>query len=300
MAASLRIDVLSKQRKFLMFLLCAAVFLLVSACVFPTRLADDDPYSEKVIGFVEPGDTLRADIESVLGTPHRTYSAGRWWLYSANRQMTEWLVFIATPGGASGATLGGDVRLYSLIIEFGEQDVVKNHTIVTDKSTCTSDQSLCYEGGALTAIQGGAAMAEVFHDESTNALVSDEEILARLTGIETWRFSATSDSGSQLMLTERSGLVFEIDETVPFTGHIVVYDTQGAKRLERTYDRGKLNGVDMMWYENGQIAYRMHYRDNLLHGPVSVWEPDGSEATFLQGCYENGEPVYSNKDKCQP
>jgi len=67
--------------------------------------------------------------------------------------MTEWLWFIATAGGGEGGTFGGNVLIYSLVIEFGDDDVVSNLTVVTDQHPCTDDETVCYDDGELEGVE---------------------------------------------------------------------------------------------------------------------------------------------------
>lgn len=131
---------------FLLFLLA----LVVGACVFPTRLADDKPFGEPFIGFIEPGKTSKTQIEIQLGAPNRESSDGRWWAYHADHRTTEWGWFICVPTGCGADEFGGELRHYNLVIEFSKEDVAKRSAVVTDRRPCTRDRTLCYSDGELT------------------------------------------------------------------------------------------------------------------------------------------------------
>lgn len=274
------------------FLLAAAA---ASACVVPTHLADENPYGSQSIGFVVLHETSRSEVSAALGAPAREFSDGRWWLYQSDRRMTAWFWFIATPGGADGGEFGGDVRIYSLIIEFSDDDVVGNLTVVTDQKPCADDKAVCYVDGRLTVVQESTTVARTYRDKSANATATDRQLQA-LRGEETDRFSATLDSGKQVEIIERGGLFFDAGSMQPFTGHITMFDDASVRRAERTYDRGKLEGAETMWYPSGEKTIEAHYKDNLLHGPFLVWERDGSISGYA--CYENGELATLETEIC--
>ncbi len=274
----------------ILFLLLAVT---ASSCVvFPTRLADDTPYGSQSIDFIVLDETSRIEVSATLGAPVRVFSNGRWWLYQSDRRLTEWFLLI----GTGGDIFGGGVAIYSLVVEFSDADFVKNLTVVTDQHPCKVDETICYDDGRLTVVQDTPAIARTFPDESSNAPVTDSQLQA-LRGEETDRFSATLDSGEQVELVERRGLSFDARSMKPFTGHISMFDGDGVRRAERSYDSGKLEGVETIWHRNGEKAYRAHYKNNLLHGPYVVWEQDGS--INFEACYEDGTLIATWKDKCQ-
>ena len=276
----------------LLFLLLVAA---ASSCVFPTHLADKNPYGRQSIGFIVLNETSREEASATLGAPVRVFSNGRWWLYQSDRRMTEWIWFLCAQTGCGGGEFGGALRLYSLLLEFGDEDVVSNLTVLTNQHPCTDDETVCYADGRLTAVDEFTTAAQTYSDESSYATLTDIQLQA-LRGEETDRFSGTSDRRIQVELIERGGLVFDAGSMKPFTGNISKYHDDGARAIERNYVGGMLEGVETAWYPNGEKSYRAHYKNNLLHGPVVVWERDGS--IIIEGCFENGTPVAFKTDKC--
>lgn len=251
----------------LLFLLLAAA---ASSCVFPTHLADENPYGSKSIGFIVLNETSRTAVSTTLGAPVRVFSDGRWWLYQSDRRMTEWFWFIATPGGADGGEFGGDNRIYSLIIEFGNDDIVSNLTVVTDQRPCSKDEVICYVDSKLIAVHESTRATQTYRDESSNAPVSDV-LLQAFRSEETRRFSATSESGDKVELVERGHLVLDARSMKPYTGHIT-----------QSHD---------------DIVGKSSYEAGTLHGPVVVRGKDGT--ILWEACFEHGTMLDSAEDRCK-
>jgi hypothetical protein len=123
-------------------------------------------------------------------------------------------------------------------------------------------------------------------DQSTVNLNSGQDIVI------------TTDAGYEIELIKRDGLIYEVGATDPYTGHITMSDVHGAKESERTYIGGKLNGIETIWYRSGEKSYQAYYKDNLRHGPMTLWERNGWVSSLV--CYENGVLVDLSTDECQP
>ena len=247
-------------------------FLLVAtacSCVVPTRLADENPYGSKSIGFVVLNETPRTEVSATLGKPVRVFSKGRWWLYQSDRRMTAWLWFIATPGGADGVEFGGDTLIYSLIIEFGDDGMVSDMTVVTDQRPCSKDEVICYVDSKLIAVHESTRATQTYRDESSNAPVSDV-LLQALRSEETRRFSATSENGDKVELVERGHLVLDARSMKPYTGHIT-----------QSHD---------------DIVGKSSYEAGTLHGPVVIRGRDGT--ILWEACFEHGTMLDSPEDRC--
>lgn len=85
-------------------LIGAAIVLAASGCVFPKRLAEENPFRSEVVGFIEPGATTRVEVEETLGTPFYKFSDGRWWAYCAQRRMTDWVWGMIVPNSDGDRT----------------------------------------------------------------------------------------------------------------------------------------------------------------------------------------------------
>lgn len=145
-------------------LIAAAIVLVAGGCVFPTRLAEENPFRSELVSFIEPGATTRVEVEETLGTPFYKFSDGRWWTYCAHRRMTDWgWVMIApdsddgsgTRGGTGGGTIDGDTRQYSLVLRFRDDDIVNKVVVIKDEDGCTRDGTICHRCGYLEVVQDG-------------------------------------------------------------------------------------------------------------------------------------------------
>lgn len=140
-------------------LIAAAIILAASGCVFPKRLAEDNPFRSEVVGFIEPGATTRVEVEEALGTPFYKFSHDRWWAYCAHRKMADWGWFMialdAEYGRTGGGTIDGDIRQYSLVLRFRDDDIVNKVVVIKDDDGCTRDGTICHRCGFLEVVQDG-------------------------------------------------------------------------------------------------------------------------------------------------
>lgn len=141
-------------------LIGATVVLAASGCVAPKRLAEENPFRAGVVRFIEPGATTRVEIEETLGTPFYKFSDGQWWTYCGHRRMTEWFWFVLMPvtSGTSdldSGTFGGDTKQYSLVLRFGDNDIVNEVVVIRDEDGCTRDGTICHKCGFLEVVQDG-------------------------------------------------------------------------------------------------------------------------------------------------
>ena len=273
-----------------MRIIILVLFLLLmaaaSSClVFPTQLADENPYGNQSIGFIVLNETPRTDLSATLGAPIRTFANGRWWLYQSDRRMTTWFLFVgALAGGGSATEFGGHIRIYSLIVEFSDNDIVSNLIVITDRDPCSKDKSICYADGELIVANKSTTAAQTYHDQSPNAPLSDARLLAlRGKKIERFlalqesgdevelveqRFSATSENGEQLELVERGGLVFDALSMKLCTGQI-----------SRSF---------------GDTVATLSYKEGLLHGPTVVRDANGT--VLMEAYYEHGQVPVSDEN----
>ena len=144
-------------------LIAATIVLAASGCIFPKRLAEEDPFRSEVVGFIEPGATTRVEVEETLGTPFYKFSDGRWWAYCAHRRMTDWVWGMIAPNRdgdgelvetASG-TIDGDTKQYSLVLRFRDDDIVNKVVVIKDEDGCTRGGTICHKCGYLEVVQDG-------------------------------------------------------------------------------------------------------------------------------------------------
>jgi len=144
--------------------IAAAIVLAASGCIFPKRLAEEDPFRSEVVGFIEPGATTRVEVEETLGTPFYKFSDGQWWAYCAHRRMTDWVWVMIAPngngvgmdsGGTGGGTIDGDTKQYSLVLRFRDDDIVNKVVVIKDEDGCTRGGTICHKCGYLEVVQDG-------------------------------------------------------------------------------------------------------------------------------------------------
>lgn len=136
-------------------LIGAAIGLAVSGCVVPKRLPEENPFRAEVIGFIEPGTSTKGEIEETLSTPLYKFSDGRWWAYCAHRRTTEWAWVMVSQEDIGGGTFGGDTRQYSLVIDFGDNDIVNEVVVIKAEDGCTHGGTICHKCGFLDVVQDG-------------------------------------------------------------------------------------------------------------------------------------------------
>ena len=137
-------------------LIAAAIVLTASGCVFPKRLAEENPFRGEVVGFIEPGATTKVEVEETLGTPFYKFSDDRWWAYCAHRKMTDWGWVMIVPGGNSGGgTIDGDTKQHSLVLRFRDDEIVNKVVVIEDEDGCTRGGTICHRCGYLEIVQDG-------------------------------------------------------------------------------------------------------------------------------------------------
>ena len=82
----------------------------------------------------------------------------------------------------------------------------------------------------------------------------------------------------------------------PYTGFYTNYydrvnDQQGY--IEEYYKDGKLNGLSILWYENGQKELENHYKDGKTNGLSTCWYENGQIEG--EGFFKDGIQVDDNR-----
>ena len=86
----------------------------------------------------------------------------------------------------------------------------------------------------------------------------------------------------------KDGLIYQTGASVPYTGKIESFYTDGKKNFVKNYSGGKLNGTTTHWFENGQKRIELNYKNNILDGDCAEWYENGQnkdEYTMLEGNY---------------
>lgn len=70
------------------------------------------------------------------------------------------------------------------------------------------------------------------------------------------------------------GLWFKRGEQEPFTGTVVGMYKNGQKESEKQYQAGKLEGMEVHWYDSGQKRWEIIHKDGAVVSR-KAWSPDG-------------------------
>lgn len=168
--------------------------------------------------------------------------------------------------------------------------------------------------GIGIALLAAESIAEPFHSAAAESYASGPAAEAKAIN---WIKSLGLYDG----LEKRDGRFFEVDATVPYTGHrktsyadgrraaelhfsdglehglYTIWDTDGSKQREAHYERGRLNGLDTSWNKNGRKIGENHYREGQLHGLSTRWRSNGSISR--QVCFHGGKMVDVPAKDCQ-
>jgi hypothetical protein len=125
-----------------------ATVILTGCIAFPIHMADEEPFRDDELAEIKINQTTRDDMEAYFGPPSGDFLSGRWWVFEKSRRMTEWLV-IAGYMYMADAAVFGDERQYALIVEYHENDTVRDIHVVHDEQSCNSEGSICYSDGRL-------------------------------------------------------------------------------------------------------------------------------------------------------
>ena len=97
---------------------------------------------------------------------------------------------------------------------------------------------------------------------------------------------------------ERNGITYLPNEEEPFTGKYEIFYSGGQKKVEGSYKYGKLEGLFISWFENGQKECETNYLKGEKQDGLSIcWFENGqksSERNFKDGT-ENGLLTVWNK-----
>ena len=55
----------------------------------------------------------------------------------------------------AGGTIDGDTKQHSLVLRFGDNDIVNDVAVIRDEDGCTRDGTICHKCGFLEVVQDG-------------------------------------------------------------------------------------------------------------------------------------------------
>lgn len=85
---------------------------------------------------------------------------------------------------------------------------------------------------------------------------------------------------------ENEDLLCNPGDLTPYTGWSKMVDSKGQVEALEQYKDGKLNGLEIMWYENGKKYEETNYKNGIKHGLMLRWYESGqkwSEKTYKDG-----------------
>ena len=102
--------------------------------------------------------------------------------------------------------------------------------------------------------------------------------------------SSCSRKIDESKLQERKGICYKVGDEEPYTGKVVRIlkkDEHEIKTREKSYKDGKLDGITIYWYDDGQKEKEETFKDGKLDGLTEEWHVNGQKS--FEGNYKNGE-----------
>ncbi len=77
-------------------------------------------------------------------------------------------------------------------------------------------------------------------------------------------------------------------------GSWVIYFKDGeSHQIELTYEKGKLVGERLTYYQNGQLRQKLPFENGVVHGTVVNWDEDGNKSSEIE--FKQGKPSGKSK-----
>ena len=95
--------------------------------------------------------------------------------------------------------------------------------------------------------------------------------------------------GSALVRDKRTNLWHYDVEFEPFTGRAVEEFEPGKPRAEAHFLKGKKDGMERFWYENGILKEEGQWFNNQANGMMREWDEKGRLTKAVR--YKNGELI---------
>lgn len=95
--------------------------------------------------------------------------------------------------------------------------------------------------------------------------------------------------GSALVRDKRTNLWHYDVEFEPFTGRAVEEFVRGKPRAEAHFLKGKKDGMERFWYENGILKEEGQWFNNQANGIMRAWDEKGKLSKAVR--YKNGELI---------
>ena len=82
-------------------------------------------------------------------------------------------------------------------------------------------------------------------------------------------------NGSRMVKDKKTGLWHYDVERIPYTGMVVEKFADGSPRAEASFLKGRKDGMERFWYENGRLKEESHWFDGMAEGVMKTWNEDG-------------------------
>ena len=127
----------------------------------------------------------------------------------------------------------------------------------------------------------------IFRIERIRELEADTELL-KWENVRLRLIVRTVD-GSALVRDKRTTLWHYDVELEPFTGRAVEEFKNGKPRAEAYFLKGRKDGVERFWHENGVLKKEGQWFNNQANGLMRTWDERGNLAKAVK--YKSGELI---------
>ncbi len=104
-----------------------------------------------------------------------------------------------------------------------------------------------------------------------------------------WSCSEVAPEISYLSLNEKEGVLYNAEDTSPFTGMASDFFLDGSKKVEGSFVDGKRDGLHTWWYEDGTKMCEYTYAKGVKTGTWITYYPSGRKQ--VEQVFENGSMV---------
>ena len=73
----------------------------------------------------------------------------------------------------------------------------------------------------------------------------------------------------------KNGVLYEVDQNIPYTGEIIVYYENGHIKVDENFKDGKANGEVIIYNENEKLKSKQNYKDGKLNGESILYDKNG-------------------------
>ena len=96
-------------------------------------------------------------------------------------------------------------------------------------------------------------------------------------------------NGSRMVKDKKTGLWHYDVERIPYTGMVVEKFADGSPRAEASFLKGRKDGMERFWYDNGRLKKESHWFDGMAEGVMKSWNEDGMLQRIVR--FKRGELI---------